>query len=99
LDWGADAKRASLCFLAVTAYCVFCRVGSKPPLEKRRPIGTSGFVRVVVRIAPLRRSFSEPTNAGAVVQTSTPADFAAFVAQESDRWKTNLEKLGLAGTR
>lgn len=38
-------------------------------------------------------------SAGAVVQTSTPADFAGFVAQESERWKTNLEELGLAGTR
>ena len=38
-------------------------------------------------------------NAGAAVQTSTPADFAAFVAEESARWKKNLEDLGLAGTR
>ncbi len=38
-------------------------------------------------------------NAGAVVQTSTPAEFATFVASESMRWKTKLEDLGLAGTR
>ena len=39
------------------------------------------------------------SNAGAAVQTSTPAEFAAFVAEESARWKKNLEDLGLAGTR
>ncbi len=38
-------------------------------------------------------------NAGAAVQTGTPAEFAAFVAEESARWKKNLEDLGLAGTR
>lgn len=38
-------------------------------------------------------------NAGAVVQTSTPEEFAAFVAAESARWKAKLEELGLAGTR
>lgn len=38
-------------------------------------------------------------NAGAVVQTSTPEAFAKFVAEESARWKKNLEDLGLAGTR
>lgn len=38
-------------------------------------------------------------NAGAAVQTSSPADFAGFVAEESARWKKNLEDLGLAGTR
>ncbi|MEO9652682.1 MAG: tripartite tricarboxylate transporter substrate-binding protein [Roseobacter sp.] len=36
---------------------------------------------------------------GAVVQTSTPAEFATFVADESARWKAQLEELGLAGTR
>lgn len=38
-------------------------------------------------------------NKGAVVQTSTPQEFAGFVAEESQRWKTKLEELGLAGTR
>lgn len=38
-------------------------------------------------------------NAGAAVQTSTPAEMAKFVAAESARWKKNLEDLGLAGTR
>jgi hypothetical protein len=38
-------------------------------------------------------------NAGAAIQTSTPAEMAAFVAEESARWKKNLEDLGLAGTR
>lgn len=38
-------------------------------------------------------------NAGAVVETSTPGEFAVFVAEESARWKANLEELGLAGTR
>lgn len=38
-------------------------------------------------------------SAGAVVETSTPAEFAEFVAVESARWKKNLEELGLAGTR
>jgi len=38
-------------------------------------------------------------DAGAAVQTSTPAAFAEFVAAESGRWKSNLETLGLAGTR
>ncbi len=38
-------------------------------------------------------------NAGAAVETSTPAEFAEFVATESARWKMNLEELGLAGTR
>ena len=38
-------------------------------------------------------------NAGAAVETSTPAEFAEFVATEAARWKMNLEELGLAGTR
>lgn len=38
-------------------------------------------------------------NAGAAVQTSTPAAFASFVGEEAARWKKNLEDLGLAGTR
>ena len=38
-------------------------------------------------------------NAGAAVETSTPGEFAEFVATESARWKQNLEELGLAGTR
>ena len=38
-------------------------------------------------------------NKGAVVQTSTPEEFAEFVAEESERWKTKLEELELAGTR
>ena len=38
-------------------------------------------------------------NAGAAVETSTPEQFAKFVAVESARWKKNLEDLGLAGTR
>lgn len=38
-------------------------------------------------------------NAGAAVETSTPEEFAEFVATESSRWKKNLEELGLAGTR
>ena len=38
-------------------------------------------------------------NSGAVVKTTTPEDFAEFVAAESTRWKTELENLGMAGTR
>ena len=38
-------------------------------------------------------------NKGAVVQTSTPQEFADFVAAESQRWKSKLEELELAGTR
>lgn len=38
-------------------------------------------------------------NKGAVVQTSTPKEFADFVAEESQRWKSKLEELELAGTR
>jgi tripartite-type tricarboxylate transporter receptor subunit TctC len=38
-------------------------------------------------------------NKGAVVQTSTPQEFADFVGSESARWKEKLEGLGLAGTR
>lgn len=38
-------------------------------------------------------------NAGAAITTSTPNEFAGFVAAESDRWKNNLDELGLLGTR
>ena len=38
-------------------------------------------------------------NSGAVVKTSTPEEFAEFVAEESTRWKSTLEELKLAGTR
>ena len=38
-------------------------------------------------------------NSGAVVKTTTPEEFAEFVAAESTRWKTELENLGMAGTR
>lgn len=38
-------------------------------------------------------------NKGAVAQTSTPQEFADFVAAESQRWKSKLEELELAGTR
>lgn len=55
--------------------------------------------------AALRATLANPSvqarfaNQGAVVQTSTPQEFADFVAAESLRWKTKLEDLGLAGTR
>lgn len=55
--------------------------------------------------AAANKALSDPAvaerfaNAGAAVQTSTPAEFAGFVAEESARWKKNLEDLGLAGTR
>ncbi|MFV0336020.1 MAG: Bug family tripartite tricarboxylate transporter substrate binding protein [Tropicimonas sp.] len=38
-------------------------------------------------------------DAGAVVKISTGAEFQALVAEQSERWKGELEKLGLAGTR
>lgn len=55
--------------------------------------------------AAANKALSDPkvierfANAGAAVETSTPAAFAEFVAKESARWKSNLEELGLAGTR
>ena len=66
--------------------------------------GTPDEIVAVVNTAA-NTALSDPNvierfaNAGAAVQTSTPAEFAEFVATESARWKQNLEDLGLAGTR
>lgn len=66
--------------------------------------GTSDDIVQIINAAA-NKALADPVvierfaNAGAAVQTSTSAEFSAFVATESQRWKQNLEELGLAGTR
>ncbi|MDE0531539.1 MAG: tripartite tricarboxylate transporter substrate-binding protein [Albidovulum sp.] len=66
--------------------------------------GTPDDIVAVVNAAA-NQALSDPNvierfaNAGAAVETSTPEQFAEFVAAEAARWKKNLEELGLAGTR
>ncbi len=68
------------------------------------PKGTSDDIVNTVNAA-LNAALAKPVVAerfaqkGAVIQTSTPQEFADFVAAESQRWKSKLEDLGLAGTR